>query len=289
MKVLPFTIPVPYDRTIIVQDEILPHFYNHLHRHEEIQLTWIQEGEGTLVAGNTMHMFHSGEIYFLGANMPHLFKSDPSYFREDSTKTIHATTIFFNPKGRLGSLFEFPEMKHVRSFLGQFNNGFKIPNRTFSEISSKINNILEKDGIEQFLEFIELLKIMSSLEGLEPLTVDASPKVFNDNEGMRIANIYNYIIQNYNKQLTLEEVAEQAFMTPHAFCRYFKKHTRHTLVSFLNKVRVNEACKLLINGSNNGISSVAYSCGFNSITNFNRVFKSVTGLSPRSYTEQYVN
>jgi len=64
MKVLPFTIPVPYDRTIIVQDEILPHFYNHLHRHEEIQLTWIQEGEGTLVAGNTMHMFHSGEIYF---------------------------------------------------------------------------------------------------------------------------------------------------------------------------------------------------------------------------------
>ena len=137
------------------------------------------------------------------------------------------------------------------------------------------------------MQFLQLLKTLSSVKELEPLTVSSLPSSINDKEGMRVASIYNYIIQNYNKALTLEEVAEQAFMTPHAFCRYFKKHTGNTFVSFLNKVRINEACKLLMSGSHNGIAAIAYSCGFNSITNFNRVFKSITGKSPRDYKEQY--
>jgi AraC-like DNA-binding protein len=139
------------------------------------------------------------------------------------------------------------------------------------------------------MNFLQLLTKMSIIQNLQPLAVDTYPSTINDNEGMRIAHIYNYLIQNYEKPLTLEDVAEQAFMTPHSFCRYFKKHTRHTLLGFLNKIRVNEACKLLINGDFKGVPEVAYNCGFNSITNFNRVFKSITGLSPKMYAGQYIN
>jgi AraC-like DNA-binding protein len=110
-----------------------------------------------------------------------------------------------------------------------------------------------------------------------------------DPEGMRIASVYNYIMQNYSSALTLEDVAMQAHLTPTAFCRYFKKHTRHTLVNFVNKVRVNEACKMLVNGSAKSIATIAYNCGFNSITNFNYVFKSITGVSPRDYVHGYAN
>ncbi len=65
MKVLPFTIPVPHDHSIMVQEELLPHFYTYLHRHAEIQITWIQKGEGTLLAGNNMHVFREGEIWII--------------------------------------------------------------------------------------------------------------------------------------------------------------------------------------------------------------------------------
>lgn len=78
-------------------------------------------------------------------------------------------------------------------------------------------------------------------------------------------------------------------MTPQAFCRYFKKHTGHTFVSFLNSMRINEACKKLTENSDESISVVAYKCGFTSITNFNRVFKSVMGNSPRGYLDNYLN
>jgi AraC-like DNA-binding protein len=287
MKVLPFTIPVSHDRTIIVQVEDMPHFYTYLHRHKEIQLTWIQEGEGTLVAGMNMHHFHAGEIYLFGANMPHVFKSDPVYFESDSTRRIRTVTVFFNPTDKLSALFDLPEMKSVQTFLEEYSCGFKVPQELFADISGRLTGLLNSEGIDQLMQFLQLLKTLSGVNGLEPLTVNSFPHLANDNEGMRVASIYNYIIQNYNKAITLEEVAEQAYMTPHAFCRYFKKHTRYTLVGFLNKVRINEACKLLMNGSHNGIAAVAYSCGFNSITNFNRVFKSITGKCPRSYKEQY--
>ena len=283
MKVLPFTIPVPHDHTIIVQEEILPHFYTYLHRHAEIQITWIQKGEGTLLAGNVMHPFAAGEIYLLGANLPHLFKSDPAYFLPGSDKQVITLTIFFDPNGKLGALFNLPEMKAVKAFIDKSQNGFKVPDGDYQAVAAKIMAIQNAGSAGQLSGFIDLLSMLSLNTGLEYLSPGHYAFAMTDPEGMRIANVYNYIMHNYNNALTLDDVAQQAHLTPTAFCRYFKKHTRHTFVNFVNKVRVNEACKLLVNSKADSIATIAYSCGFNSITNFNYVFKSIVGTSPRNY------
>ncbi|MDR3697650.1 AraC family transcriptional regulator [Mucilaginibacter sp.] len=287
MKVLPFTIPVPHDRTIIVQEEVLPHFYTFLHRHAEVQITWIQKGEGTLLAGNSMHAFKDGEIYLIGANLPHLFKSDPAYFQPDSGLEVRTVTIFFNPSGKLSALFSLPEMKSVGTFVEQSQNGFKVPDGSYTEIARRIADIEQASGAMQLSLFIELLNSLSVNTAMEPLASGNYTHSMTDPEGMRIAAVYNYIMQNYNNVLSLDEVAMQAHLTPTAFCRYFKKHTRHTFVHFVNKIRVNEACKMLVNGSPDSIAAIAYSCGFNSITNFNHVFKQLTGVSPRDYVNSY--
>jgi len=289
MKVLPFTIPVPHDRTIIVLEEELPHFYTYLHRHAEAQITWVQKGTGTLLAGNSMHAFRDGEIYLLGANLPHLFKSDPAYFQPGSKKNVKTVTIFFNPSGKLAALFGLPEMKTVKTFVEQMQSGYKVPDSNYADIARQIEAVQQANGAEQLSLFIDLLNALGGNENLQPLTTGHSPLSMTDPEGMRIANVYNLIMHNYSSPLTLENAAMQAHLTPTAFCRYFKKHTRHTFVHFVNKVRVNEACKLLVNGSGNSIATVAYSCGFNSITNFNYVFKGITGMSPRDYVNSYSN
>jgi AraC-like DNA-binding protein len=287
MKVLPFTIPVPDDRTIIVQEEVLPHFYPYLHRHSEIQVTWIQKGEGTLLAGNSMHVFKAGEIYVLGANLPHLFKSSPEYFEERSNLQINAVTIFFDPAGKLSALFKLPEMKGVKACLEQWQNGFKVPDNSYQIFANYMERVQQATGAGQLSLFINMLNAMGALNNAEVLSPGSYASSMTDPEGMRIASVYNYIMHNYSTALTLEEVARQAHLTPNAFCRYFKKHTRLTFVAFVNKVRVNQACKLLVNGSLNNIAAVAYSCGFSSITNFNYVFKNITGQSPREYMSHY--
>ena len=289
MKVLPFTIPVPHDHTIIVLEEVLPHFYTYLHCHAEAQITWIQKGEGTLLTGNSMHPFRDGEIYLIGANMPHLFKSDPVYFHPDNDKEVRTVTIFFNPSGKLSALFGLPEMKGVSTFVAQMQSGFKVPDSNYSAIANAIHAIQQSNGAVQLSLFINLLNNLSANDNLQTLTSGNYAFPMTDPEGMRIASVYNYIMHNYSSALTLEDAALQAHLTPTAFCRYFKKHTRHTFVHFVNKVRVNEACKLLVNGTANSIASIAYSCGFNSITNFNHVFKNITGSSPRDYINGYSN
>lgn len=222
MKVLPFTIPVPHDHSIIVQEEVLPHFYTYLHRHAEIQITWIQKGEGTLLAGNNMHVFHEGEIYIIGANLPHLFKSDPAYFLPDSDKEVRTITIFFNPSGKLSALFSLPEMKMVKAFIAQNQSGFKVPDSLYPDMAKRIAIIQKADGAEQLYSFIELLNVLTLAGELQPLSSGSYTFSMTDPEGMRIASVYNYIMQNYSSALTLEEVAMQAHLTPTAFCRYFK-------------------------------------------------------------------
>jgi len=288
MKVLQFTIPVTPNKTIIVQREVLPYFYPHLHRHEEIQLTWIQKGEGTLVAQTNMHAFWPNEIYFLGANQAHVFKSDQQYFSNKSLRKVQSLTLFFNPDGRLAHMLDYPEMKTIRSFLSCTENGFKVPEKYVTEISGRMLKIEQSTGVEQIIQFIDLLRMFSLIDVGEPLVSGTRNKSISEHEGIRIGAIYDYILQHYDSEITLEDVAAQAHMTPQAFCRYFKKHTRHTFISFLNEVRINEACKQLTEGSYESISTVAYDCGFKSITNFNRVFKTVTGQSPRMYMKEFI-
>lgn len=290
MKVLQFSIPVAHDKSVIVQEDHLPHFYPHLHCHTEAQIAWIQQGEGTLVAGNNMHGFKSGDIFFLGANQPHLFKSNPEYFTKESNKSTRATMLFFNPVGPLSSLFGLPEMKSLKAFIDQHPQGFKLPSVYREEVSALLQDIKIASGSDQLIQFFLLLKFLNKINiQLYPLSSLEHASAFTETEGIRISNIYNYILQNYKNPITLADVADVANMTPQAFCRYFKKHTGHTFVSFLNETRINEACKKLTSGMFDSISSVAYNCGFNSITNFNRVFKSAIGNSPREYLDNYLN
>ncbi len=290
MKVLQFTIPVAHDKSIIAQHDELPHFYPHFHRHKEAQVTWIQAGEGTLIAGNNMHAFKEGEIYLIGADQPHLFKSSPQYFQPGNKKRIKTLTIFFDPNGGLSSLFDLPEMKALKGFIQQHNQGFKLPAEYVENVSRTMLAIQSAAGPDQMIQFLQLLKILFSVKTKpESLSALGNSPGITESEGIRVSNIYNYILQHYSESVMLDDVAREACMTPQAFCRYFKKHTGHTFVSFLNGMRINEACKKLTDNKYESISVIAYQCGFTSLTNFNRVFKSIMGSSPRGYVNSYLN
>jgi AraC-like DNA-binding protein len=290
MKVLQFTIPLPHDKSVIVEKVSLPHHYPYLHRHKEIQITWIRQGEGTLIAGNNMHDYSTGDIFFLGANLPHVFKSNPEYFIPDTHKQVEALTIFFDPEGTLAPFFDLPEMTAGRIFIQQHQQGFKVPLRNIDDVSQIMIALKNASGSDQLVQFLNLLKGLTNIkEKLDPLSTYGNLPGITENEGIRIGKIYNFIMQHHSEPITLEDVAKIAYMTPESFCRYFKKHTGHTFISFLNEIRINEACKKLIAHKFESINAVAYKCGFNSITNFNRVFKSVIGCSPRGYLDTYNN
>ena len=287
MNVLQFTIPVSTKQNIILKTETGSFFYEHLHRHDEVQICLIEHGEGTLVINNEMHRFVVGDIFCIGANQPHVFKSDPVYFEKGSTKQIKALNLFFNPQSKLSGLFDLVEMASIKQLLINFSTGFYIPASQATVLSQKIREVFAQKQINQLMSFISLLNHLTKMESLQMLSQHDELSAVSENEGIRISQIYHYIMMNYSRQITLEEIANEANMTPQAFCRYFKKRTMRTFVSFLNEVRINEACQKLIKEGFESISLVAYDCGFNSVTHFNRIFKAIKSKSPSKYISNY--
>jgi AraC-like DNA-binding protein len=287
MRVIQFTIPVAMENSIVVQEDVQPHFYNHLHRHNETQITWIIKGEGTLIAGDYMQRFKPGDIYIIGANQPHIFKSDPAYFDKRKKKEIHDLTIFFNPEGFFHSILELPESKTIKKFVESTVSGLQFPASEQKNIAGEMRIVKDARQGFRLAAFIHLLQTMAAIKQWKPLATISNEYSFTDMEGLRMNDVYQFTMAHYSENIKLKQVADVAYLTPQAFCRYFKKHTRKTYIAFLSEIRISEACKKIIAGEFNSISSIAYDTGFSSAVSFNRVFKKITGKSPKQYLREY--
>ena len=133
-----------------------------------------------------------------------------------------------------------------------------------------------------FLELLECLYIEQN-----PIYLSQkSPFAISESEGQRMSTVFNYLLKHYADDLELEKVAAQVHLTPPAFCRYFKKHTRKTFTVFLNEIRINAACRMLKEEQQLTVAEVAYSTGFNNIPHFNRTFKRVMGQRPKDWRKE---
>jgi AraC-like DNA-binding protein len=287
MKVIQFTLPVNIDNSIHFQEDRLPYFYPHLHRHREIQITWVMNGDGTLILGNTMQYFQSGDLFVIGANQPHLFKSEASFFDPKSRNEVHSLNIFFNPTGFLSHLLSFPEMHAIKKFVTSSSFGMQVSGKNAAKLGEyfmKIGNATEGFRLAYF---IELLQVMANHKKWQYLSAQSIATNITDSEGLRMNEIYRYTMEHFTGNITLDEIASVACLTPQSFCRYFKKHTDKTYVHFLNEVRINEACKKFMENNFDSIGNVAYKCGFNNVVSFNRVFKSITKKTPKDFIKAY--
>lgn len=288
MKVTQFTMPVVNKYFIVVQKDILPFFYNHMHRHNELQITLIVKGDGTLIAGNYIQPCKPGDIFFIGENTTHLFRSNPLHFLETKINNIHAIHIFINHKHNLSSIFDLSEFLDLHKF---FNASFhSLQNSTLyrQKISTLIIEVSEGDGINRLLSLIKLLQLcVNNISEWKSPGKVFNNKDFGNDEGPRMNDVYQYTKENYADNISLEKIASIACITPTAFCKYFKKHTRKTYLSFLHEVRIHEASKKIINNNFESIAEVAYSTGFNNVITFNRVFKKITSMSPKDYLQKY--
>ncbi|WP_026631188.1 AraC family transcriptional regulator [Dyadobacter alkalitolerans] len=287
MKVVQFTIPVSKEHTIVVQEDILPHYYNHLHRHREVQIEWVVEGSGILIAGNYMQRFESGEVYIIGANQSHIFKNDEAYFNPEEKKQVHSVSIFFNPTQLHQNILSLPEMASIKKFVDGLHNGYQIPESALPIVQKTISELKQNKDSLRVASFISLLHLFSTIRDIKPLATNNSEQIISEVEGIRMDQIFQYLVSNYKRHISLAEISEISNLTPQAFCRYFKKHTDKTFISFLNEVRVNEACKIIISGMFDSFSDVSYQTGFDNVTNFNRVFKKIMGKSPREFHRDF--
>lgn len=279
MKVLPFKIPKPDYDALVYQEDYDLMFYDKLHQHEEIQLSYILEGEGTLIVGDTINDYKSGDLLIIGSNLPHVFKSDTN-----ASSSSHMLSLFFSRTSFGEFFFELEELAELRLFFKRATHGFKITTSK-KAISKLFLDLKSASKFELFLQLLNIMKIAST-SIYKSLSSFIYEKKYNDNEGKRMRGVFEYTMSNFEKDISLEIIAEVANMTKNAFCKYFKKRTNKTYVQFLNELRIENACKLILTKDDLSISEIAYISGFKNISNFNRQFKSLKLVSPSAYRKR---
>ncbi len=276
MKALPFKIPKPKNLGVIYQEDRTPVFYGNFHEHEEIQISCIIKGKGTLIVGDTIHQYSENNVFVIGSNLPHVFKSDSNEENHES----FMISLFFTKKSFGSEFFDLDDFKELTQFFENSLNGFKA---TKSEDIVSIFLALQKaSNLERFISFFEIIKQLNTTV-TSPLANFIAQKKYSDDSGKRMQTIMSYTINNYGSEISLETIAEKANMTKNAFCRYFKQRTNKTYFTFLNELRIENACKLLISNNEISVKEIAYKCGYNSLSNFNRKFLAIKETTPLKY------
>ncbi|GAB4040826.1 helix-turn-helix domain-containing protein [Spirosoma jeollabukense] len=286
MKPLLFKVPTVDDRSFRVEQDDLPHFYGQLHFHPEIQLTLILEGEGTLIAGDRIDRFSRYDILVLGANLPHVLRSDPDYFQPDSTRRSTSVSVLFRPEQVETNVLDLPETRHLNQLLQEARHGVRLRCREGNPLATQLEVLPSLRPFEQFLSLLSILDKLTTSPDREVLSVTAyeQPRRFDDHR--RLEQVFSFIFQHYAAPISLDDVANVANLTPGAFCRFFRQHTRKTFSHLLNEVRIEHACRHL-RESKQTISQIAFNCGYTNLSNFNRQFKEITGMPPREYIQRY--
>ncbi len=285
MKVVPFQIPKNTEEAFKVQVDDMPHLYNHLHQHPEIQLTMIKESHGTLIAGDYVGPFHAGDLFVIGSNQPHVFRNDEKFFKKKS-KAV-AITVFFD-EATLGEKFwQLHETKSMQQFFINSAGGFQIVGKKKKLLTEKLFNITDAEGIEKLIIFLEIIKQLNSKKEMQPLSKPIIQRNIKTFDGNRLNKIIEFTFREFQRVITLDEVAALANLTPEAFCKYFKTRTRKTYISFLNEIRINHACRLLT--EEKAITDICYDSGFTNLSNFNRIFRKIKNMAPGEWRKINAN
>ena len=256
------------------------------HFHPEIELLYSIKGRGTDYIGNSIETIVEGELLLYGENVPHTRLKDENYYETFPSEAPEAIVVQFR-KDFLGStFFDYKELYHIGELINRSAKGLRFFGNTQKEVCKKLLKISKKDGLSALLDLLVILDILAKSEEYSFINkIDNSANL--DNETLiRIRNVYQYTLDNFRDPISLEYVAALSFLSPNAFCRFFKAHTRKTYHEYLTEVRIDNACKLLKSG-NYDVKTASFESGFTNIPNFIKQFKKVTQMMPNKYRQTF--
>jgi AraC-like DNA-binding protein len=253
-----------------------------LHCHEEFELNFILNAKGAKrVIGDHIAEIDNYELVLVGPNLPHVWQTHKCKSKEIKEITIQFHKDLFDEK-----FLRRNQMNFIRNMLERSAKGILFSTETIQQITPRMQALSQKHGFDSVLELISILHDLSVSRNMHTL----SDATFSNAEltygSRRIDAAFEYMNQNFQKSITLGEVAKLASMNEVSFSRFFKTRTGITFMDSLLEMRLGHASRLLID-TTQSVAEVAYNCGFNNISNFNRLFKKKKGCTPKEFRENY--
>jgi AraC-like DNA-binding protein len=255
-----------------------------LHYHDEYELNLIMNAKGAKrVIGDHIEAIDDMELVLIGPNLNHTWLAHQCQSEEITEVTIQFHKDLFDEK-----FLSRNQLSYLKSMLECSQRGVLFSQETIFLLKDRLLALDKKTGFESVLELLSILHALSVSQNMRTLSgLCSANEKFNYNS-KRLEKVFEYMNNNYNKQVTLAEVSQIVNMPEASFSRFIKQRTGKTFIDSLNDIRLGHASRMLIDTSNT-VADIAYKCGFNNISNFNRVFKRKKLCIPKEFRETYTS
>lgn len=255
-----------------------------LHFHEEFELNFIQNAAGAKrVIGDHVEEIGDTELVLVGSNLQHGW-----FTHKCKGKIIEEITIQFHRDLFDDKFLQRNQMSFIRNLFQKSSRGVLFSKETALAIMPRIKQLTQKHGFDSVLELMSILHDLSTSRNIRTLSDVSFNKETTSYNSRRIEKIMAYVNSNFNQNITLSDAAKLAGMTEVSLSRFFKLRTGKTFVETLNEVRLGNASRMLIE-TTDSINEIAYKCGFNNMSNFNRIFKKKKDSTPKDFRQTYTS
>jgi len=261
----------------------LPAFDHPYHFHPEVEVTFVSESSGTCVVGDHVGAFQQGELYFLGANLPHVFRNTVRPSRGASAEVLHFS------RDRMEGFFQgVVDMRGFAQLLERAGRGLIFDRRTSARSALLLCEAREAHGAKRMAAFFELMDVLikAAPKARALASVGYCPSSGSTGGSERIRRACGFILEEFRGEIPHAEMARRVQMVPAAFSRLFRRTTRKTFTRFVSEVRLGHACRLL-RDSDRTVVDIAFDSGFANLSNFNRRFREIMNMTPKDYRNAF--
>lgn len=254
------------------------------HVHPEFELTYVESSFGVRFIGDNIAEFSEDDLVMTGKMLPHHYLNSPHDSK--GLEWSRLKVIKFSDDFAGDKLFGLAEFSDIRMMLDDATNGLVFNKGTARKVKPLIDRIFASENAMRVILFLELLSELAVSEYSQLSANLVKPKAMTMDERLRrVLDFIHSRLEN-NNSVSLNDTAKIACMTPQAFSHYFHHSTRKKFIDYINELKISRACGLLAS-TNVTIIEVSFRAGFNNLSNFNRHFNRLKGLSPREFRKKY--
>ena len=257
-----------------------------IHIHPECELNFIENAKGAQrIVGDSIEEIDEEELVLV--TNPHLEHAWKDY--RNVSKNIHEITIQFHPDLLTDTFLNKNQMISIRQLFRHAERGVAFSRESIAKVRPLLKTLTCETA--SFYSLIKLLIILHELsidKGMRELSTGqfAANVMHQHSSDESLGRVMDYLSRHYSEVIRLSEVAEMVNMSESSFCRFFKQHTSKSFIDFLTDIRLGAASRALIDSSLS-IAEIGYDCGFNNLSNFNRIFKKKKGVTPSEFRDNY--
>ncbi len=268
-----------------VADRRKKEFTYPIHKHEVFELNYVENAAGVVrVVGDSTEVIGDRELVLITSpDLEHVWLQGDC--RSEEIREI--TVQFFLDFTNADSIFNRTPLLPIKNLFEKARKGVVFTPEAIEKVSPRLCCLSAmQDKFHAVIEFLTALYELSLADGTRELSTTSFAKVDVDSDSRRVLKVKEYIEQHFKDELRLVDLADLVGMSPTSFSRFFKLRTSKTLSEYIVDIRLGVAARHLVD-TTESVSEICYSCGFNTLSNFNRLFRKNKGCSPTEFREKY--